>query len=44
MDKKQSLKEAEETGKALGNDKGQLQAFIEIFDNILGSVRGILKS
>ena len=39
MDKKQSLKEAEETGKALGNDKGQLQAFIEIFDNILGSVR-----
>ncbi|MBW1803369.1 MAG: PAS domain-containing protein, partial [Deltaproteobacteria bacterium] len=39
MDKKQSIKEFEQTVKALGNDKRKLQAFIEIFENILGSVR-----
>ncbi|MBW2078163.1 MAG: sigma 54-interacting transcriptional regulator, partial [Deltaproteobacteria bacterium] len=39
MDKKQSLKEFEQTVKALGYDKWKLQAFIDIFDNILGSVR-----
>jgi len=39
MDNKQSFKEFEQTVKASGYDKGKLQAFIEIFDNILGSVR-----
>jgi PAS domain-containing protein len=39
MDKKPSFKELEETVKVLGNDKEKLQTFIEIFDNILGSVR-----
>ncbi|MBW1691214.1 MAG: PAS domain-containing protein, partial [Deltaproteobacteria bacterium] len=39
MDNKQSLKELEQTVKALGYDKWKLQAFIDIFDNILGSVR-----
>lgn len=39
MDNKQSFKEVEPTVKALGYDKRKLQAFIEIFDNILGSVR-----
>ncbi len=42
MDNKQSFKKVEKTVKALGYDKGKLQAFIEIFDNILGSVRGPL--
>jgi len=42
MKNKQSFKEVEQTVKALGYDKGKLQAFIEIFDNILGSVRGPL--
>jgi chemotaxis protein methyltransferase CheR len=39
MDNKQSFKEFEQTVKTLGYDKRTLQAFIEIFDNILGSVR-----
>jgi PAS domain S-box-containing protein len=39
MDNKQSIKEFEQTVKALEYDKRKLQAFIEIFDNILGSVR-----
>jgi len=39
MDNKKSFKEFEQTMKALGYDKRTLQAFIEIFDNILGSVR-----
>jgi transcriptional regulator with GAF, ATPase, and Fis domain len=39
MDNKQSFKEFEQTVKALEYDKGKLQAFIEIFDNVLGSVR-----
>jgi transcriptional regulator with GAF, ATPase, and Fis domain len=39
MDKKQSSKKFEHTVKALGYDKRKVQAFIEIFDNILGSVR-----
>lgn len=39
MDNKQSFKEFEQTVTALGYDKRKLQAFIEIFDNILGSVR-----
>ena len=39
MDTKQSLKEFEQTVKALGSDKRKIQAFIEIFDTILGSVR-----
>jgi len=39
MDNKHSIKEFEQTVKALGYDKGKLQAFIEIFDNIFGSVR-----
>jgi len=39
MDKKQSFKELEQTVEALGYDKRKLQAFIEIFDDILGSVR-----
>ena len=42
MDDKQSFKELEQTVKALGYDKRKLQAFIELFDNILGSVRGPL--
>jgi len=42
MDNKQSFKEVEQTVKALGYDKRKLQAFIEIFDNVLGSVRGPL--
>jgi PAS domain S-box-containing protein len=39
MDNKKSFKEFEQTVKALEYDKRKLQAFIEIFDNILGSVR-----
>jgi len=39
MDKKQSFKEVAQTVKALGYDKRKIQAFIEIFDNVLGSVR-----
>ncbi|HUU80612.1 MAG TPA: sigma 54-interacting transcriptional regulator [Acidobacteriota bacterium] len=39
MDNKQSFKKLEQIVKALGYDKRKLQAFIEIFDNILGSVR-----
>ncbi|MBW1776400.1 MAG: sigma 54-interacting transcriptional regulator [Deltaproteobacteria bacterium] len=39
MEKKQSLKEFEQTAKALGYDKEKLQAFIEIFDKVLGAVR-----
>jgi formate hydrogenlyase transcriptional activator len=39
MDNKQSCKEFEQTVKTLGYDKQKLQAFIDIFDNILGSVR-----
>ncbi|MFC1821589.1 sigma-54 interaction domain-containing protein [Thermodesulfobacteriota bacterium] len=39
MDNKHSLKEFEQTVKALGYDKRKLQAFIEIFNNLLGSVR-----
>ena len=42
MDNKQSFKEFEQTVKALGYDKQKLQAFIEIFDNVFGSVRGSL--
>jgi transcriptional regulator with GAF, ATPase, and Fis domain len=42
MDNKQSFKKVEQTVKALGYDKRKLQAFNEIFDNILGSVRGPL--
>jgi transcriptional regulator with GAF, ATPase, and Fis domain len=39
MDNKHSLRELEQTVKALGYDKRKLQAFIEIFDDIFGSVR-----
>ncbi len=39
MDNKPSFKKFEQTVKALGYDKRKLQAFIEIFDSILGSVR-----
>jgi chemotaxis protein methyltransferase CheR len=39
MDNKQSLKEFEQTVTAVGYDKRKLQAFLEIFDNILGSFR-----
>jgi transcriptional regulator with GAF, ATPase, and Fis domain len=39
MDNRQPFKEFEQTVKALGFDKRKLQAFIEIFDNVLGSVR-----
>lgn len=39
MDNKQSLKEFEQLVTALGYDTWKLQAFIDIFDNILGSVR-----
>ena len=39
MDNKQSLKEFKETVKALGYNKKEAEAFIDIFDNILGSVR-----
>jgi len=39
MDNNQSFEKFEQTAKALGYDKGKLQAFIEIFDNVLGSVR-----
>jgi chemotaxis protein methyltransferase CheR len=39
MGKKQSIQEFEQTVKALGLDKRKLQTFIEIFDDILGSVR-----
>jgi len=39
MDNEQSIKKFEQTVKALGYDKWKLQAFIEIFDNVLGSVR-----
>lgn len=39
MDNKQSLKEFEQIVSALGYDNHGSQAFIEIFDNILGSVR-----
>jgi chemotaxis protein methyltransferase CheR len=42
MDNKQSFKKFEQTVMALGYDKRKLQAFIEIFDNILGSVRAPL--
>jgi chemotaxis protein methyltransferase CheR len=39
MNNKQSFKEFEQTVKVFRYDKQSLQAFIEIFDNILGSVR-----
>ena len=39
MDNKQSFKEFKQTVKALGYNKREAQAFIDIFDNILGSVR-----
>ena len=39
MDNRQSFKEFEQTVKALGFDNRKLQTFIEIFDNVLGSVR-----
>ena len=39
MDNKRSFKEFEQTVKGLGYDKRKLKAFIEIFDNILGSIR-----
>jgi len=39
MDNKQSLRKLEQTVKALGYNKRKSQAFIEIFDNVLGSVR-----
>jgi len=39
MDKKQSFKEFEDTVKALGYDKEKSKAFMEIFENVLGSVR-----
>jgi transcriptional regulator with GAF, ATPase, and Fis domain len=39
MDNKQSYKEFQQTVTALPGDKRKLQAFMEIFDNILGSVR-----
>jgi transcriptional regulator with GAF, ATPase, and Fis domain len=39
MDNKQPFKNFEQTVKALKYDKRKLQAFIEIFDSILGSVR-----
>jgi PAS domain-containing protein len=39
MDNKQSYKAFEQTVKALGYDTWKVQAFIDIFDNILGSVR-----
>jgi PAS domain S-box-containing protein len=39
MDNKKSFKAFNQTMKALGYDKGELHGFIEIFDNILGSVR-----
>ncbi|MFC1820563.1 sigma 54-interacting transcriptional regulator, partial [Thermodesulfobacteriota bacterium] len=39
VNNKLSYKEFEQTVKALGYDKRNLQAFIEIFDNILDSVR-----
>jgi transcriptional regulator with GAF, ATPase, and Fis domain len=39
MDNKQSFKEFKETVKALGYNKREAQAFIDIFDTILGSVR-----
>jgi len=39
MDHTQPFQEFEQTVKALGYDKRKSQAFIEIFDNILGSVR-----
>jgi PAS domain S-box-containing protein len=42
MDNKQSFKKFEQTVMALGYDNRKLQAFIEIFDNILGSVRAPL--
>ena len=42
MDNKQSFRGFEQTAKALGYDKRKSQAFIEIFDNILGSVRAPL--
>ena len=39
MDNTQSSKEIEQTVKALGYDKRDLQVFIEMFHNIFGSVR-----
>ena len=39
MDNKQIFKQSEQAAKALGYDKQKIQAFVEIFDNILGSVR-----
>ncbi len=39
MDSKQSFKKYEHTMKALGYNKRKLQAFIEVFDDILGSIR-----
>jgi formate hydrogenlyase transcriptional activator len=39
MDNKQSRKEFEQTVKALGYDNRKLEAYIDIFDTILGSVR-----
>ena len=42
MDNKQSFNEFKKSVKASGDDKWKAQAFIEIFDNVLGSVRGPL--
>ncbi len=39
MDNKLSFKEFEQTVKALGSDKWKLQAFLEIFDAVVGSIR-----
>ncbi len=39
MDNNQTFEKFEQTAKAFGYDKWKLQAFIEIFDNVLGSVR-----
>jgi formate hydrogenlyase transcriptional activator len=39
MDNKQSIKEVGQTVKALGYNTEKLQAFIDIFDKVLGSVR-----
>ena len=42
MMKNKYSRKKEQTDKAPGYDKRKLQAFIEIFDNVLGSVRGPL--
>jgi chemotaxis protein methyltransferase CheR len=39
VDNKQSIRKFEQAVKALGYDKRELQAFIEIFDNVFSSVR-----